>query len=117
MKNLILLKYGIERRLQGLEQKLFVLEKSILYIEAVELTEIDLRPIKFKSIESNAFTCFDRLTSLSLSGCQLPALTAGMFERIGCPHLESLNLSNCCLTTIEPNAFRGMSKLQQLDIG
>ena len=56
-------------------------------------------------------------TSDDFESERLPAVAAanGMFERISFPHLESLNLSNCSLKTIEANAFSGMLKLKKLE--
>ena len=82
-----------------------------------KLTELKLTRTKFKSIESNAFTCFDNVCFLNLSDCQLPLLTEGIFETAGCANLASLDLYNCSLATIGPNVFKGLSKLKRLDIG
>ena len=99
------------------EKKLFIilLEKTNLSF-VFKVSALSFGYTAAESIESNTFSCFDRMTRLFLND-NMPTLAAGFFERIGCLNLEFLCMENCSLTTIEPNAFKGMSALRILNIG
>uniref|UniRef100_A0A6V7IM97 LRRCT domain-containing protein n=1 Tax=Bracon brevicornis TaxID=1563983 RepID=A0A6V7IM97_9HYME len=78
-----------------------------------ELNKLDLRITQLGKLDAGCFDGLDELTLLDLSYCQLTHLP-DVFSNL--KNLKELNLRDCDIATIEPNALQGMPALQELNL-
>jgi Leucine-rich repeat (LRR) protein len=80
------------------------------------LTNLRSLKLKVKRIEAEAFNGLARLTHLDMSASPGPlgSIPASLFRDL-C-ELKELDLSDCCIESIEPDAFDRLSALDKLNI-
>uniref|UniRef100_A0A914QG57 Uncharacterized protein n=1 Tax=Panagrolaimus davidi TaxID=227884 RepID=A0A914QG57_9BILA len=85
------------------------------YEHLIENLEIQFSEIK--SIEEKAFDKFNKLYSLTLSNCEFPNITDGIFTKELGKTLKSLNLYKNAFTKLNSNVFQNLTKLTYLNLG